>query len=219
VGVGNGLVLSGLLIAVMTASQGWCAEVCNDEFGQNFGDTVAGMSNDAFLIEEGCRTDKLKRLTRAVGAIRVFPKSGNGHDGHGEAQPNFANNLTGNGEKKSGRPIYIASSVEPATVETILFDFNSSRIRRDESKHLDEMASRLKQDGKQVSLLGYTCDIGTERYNQRLSESRANSVASFLRSKGVEIGRVEGKGACCAVSDEKPRNRRVEINTRLKEQP
>jgi outer membrane protein OmpA-like peptidoglycan-associated protein len=69
-----------------------------------------------------------------------------------------------------------------------------------------------------VSILGYTCSIGTAKHNQRLSKRRAAAVASLLRSKGVEIGQVGGKGACCAVSDVKKFNRRVEISSKVKEQ-
>ena len=66
--------------------------------------------------------------------------------------------------------------------------------------------------------IGHTDSIGTEAYNQRLSERRANAVKAYLVSKGIESDRVatEGKGELQPVASNKTKagraqNRRVEI--------
>jgi OOP family OmpA-OmpF porin len=69
-----------------------------------------------------------------------------------------------------------------------------------------------------VIATGHTDSIGTEAYNQKLSERRANTVKQYLISKGVPADRIyaEGKGELQPVASNKTRegraqNRRVEI--------
>ena len=71
---------------------------------------------------------------------------------------------------------------------------------------------------KLIHVEGHTDRIGTQEYNQKLSERRADAVKAYLVSKGVEKNRVytEGKGEKQPVADNKTKegkakNRRVEI--------
>ena len=68
-------------------------------------------------------------------------------------------------------------------------------IKPEDEPVLDEAAQMLMacQD---VSILieGHTCDIGTEAYNQILSERRANAVKDYLVGKGVAADRLETVG-------------------------
>ena len=73
-------------------------------------------------------------------------------------------------------------------------------------------------DLETIIAVGHTDSIGTEKYNQGLSERRAASVKSYLVSKGVDPNRIytEGKGELQPVASNKTRegraqNRRVEI--------
>jgi OmpA-OmpF porin, OOP family len=60
---------------------------------------------------------------------------------------------------------------------------------------LDE-AARILQDNPavRVTIEGYTDSIGSEAYNQRLSERRANAVKRYLVTQGVEADRLETRG-------------------------
>lgn len=109
---------------------------------------------------------------------------------------------------------------------TELFTFDSSEVNMPQPK-LQEIANALKSEGapKQIVIEGYTDRLGSEEYNQKLSERRANAVKNFLISSGVESDRLrtEGKGEAGAIvvcTDKnkadliaclKP-NRRVEID-------
>ena len=71
---------------------------------------------------------------------------------------------------------------------------------------------------KKVSLSGHTDNVGTEAYNQALSERRVNSVKDYVVKKGVDASRVAGQGfgESKPIADNKTRegrakNRRVEI--------
>lgn len=57
-------------------------------------------------------------------------------------------------------------------------------------------------------LTGYTCSLGAEAQNQKLSRQRADTVASLLRKNGYTVASVEGKGMLIG---DTPENRRVEI--------
>jgi OOP family OmpA-OmpF porin len=70
-------------------------------------------------------------------------------------------------------------------------------VRSDARDQLDELAQGLSgiEYGKIVTV-GYADRIGTQSYNLRLSQRRANSVKSYLVSKGIPAERIstEGRG-------------------------
>ena len=78
-----------------------------------------------------------------------------------------------------------------------LFAFNRSDIRKPQPK-LDQLAALLTANPQinSVHVTGYTDRLGTNNYNLKLSQKRANAVKSYLVSKGVAPGRViaVGKG-------------------------
>ena len=78
-----------------------------------------------------------------------------------------------------------------------LFDFDKAALRPAGRDALDSFVSKLRDDSPEtIMAIGHTDRIGTERYNQRLSEQRVASVKAYMVSKGVEPSRVytEGKG-------------------------
>ena len=92
---------------------------------------------------------------------------------------------------------------------------------------LDETATKIKGniDIELVLVTGHTDRIGSDAYNQKLSERRANAVKAYLVSQGVDAARLQavGKGesepvvACTGVKGKKAieclaPNRRVVIS-------
>ena len=73
----------------------------------------------------------------------------------------------------------------------INFDFDRSNIRPDEFETMHQVAKILNTyPGDKVQLSGYTCFIGTDEYNIRLSHRRIDSVMTYLTSKeGVDLNR------------------------------
>jgi outer membrane protein OmpA-like peptidoglycan-associated protein len=92
----------------------------------------------------------------------------------------------------------------------ILFGFDSAQLPQCERDKLDRLLANLPRSGK-YDLTGFTCSIGRDDYNEKLSLRRANVVAGIFKANGLNVGLVEGKGKCCPVSKEKQLNRRVEI--------
>ncbi len=99
------------------------------------------------------------------------------------------------------------------------FDFNKYNIRPEDAAVLDEAASILKDNPDvKVDVNGYTDSIGSEEYNLRLSEKRADSVVDYLEKQGVSADRLTPHGygktnfvASNKTSEGRAQNRRVEL--------
>lgn len=99
------------------------------------------------------------------------------------------------------------------------FDFDSTVIKPGFYTTMDKIANILLHYGKtQLTIIGHTDNVGTEQYNQVLSEQRAKAVNDYLIHKGVLIqrlayvGRGETAPRASNTTDEGRRlNRRVEI--------
>jgi outer membrane protein OmpA-like peptidoglycan-associated protein len=77
------------------------------------------------------------------------------------------------------------------------FDFDKAVLRDQVRSVLDEVAARLKDaEYDRLEIVGHTDRIGTEVYNQYLSERRAWAVARYLIQQGVPVNKlaVEGRG-------------------------
>ena len=75
--------------------------------------------------------------------------------------------------------------------EKILFDFNKFELKPQFYSVLDEISLVLTQNPKmKIEIRGHTDKIGTEDYNQRLSEKRAQMAKNYLVSKGIEQDRL-----------------------------
>ena len=101
----------------------------------------------------------------------------------------------------------------------ITFDFDSSTLKPQFTPILDNVAQTLTQYNQTVvEVAGHTDNVGTDSYNQALSERRANSVAAYLGSRGVMQQRMitvgAGESRPIASNDTesgRAQNRRVEI--------
>lgn len=71
-------------------------------------------------------------------------------------------------------------------VKPVQFDFDSDELKMEGAATLDCIAQVMDQVKRTITLAGYTCSVGTEEYNQRLSQRRAHAVRDYLLSKGVE---------------------------------
>lgn len=78
-----------------------------------------------------------------------------------------------------------------------LFDFNKAVLRPAGREALDEFLDKVKGIEPEVIIaIGHADRFGSDQYNQRLSEQRADAVKAYLVGKGIEPNRVyrEGKG-------------------------
>ena len=127
-------------------------------------------------------------------------------------------------------PQYPASVklAEPAQSEVItlsdagdvLFAFNQSELTPTAKSQLDSIMGKLEDaDVVSIKVVGFTDSVGSDTYNQALSQRRASSVAEYLLSQGVAPNKLtsEGKGESQPVADNetdegRAKNRRVELH-------
>jgi len=111
-------------------------------------------------------------------------------------------------------------------MRTVYFPFNVASLTPAAKAKLNSLSRALKSKSvASVRIIGFADEIGTESYNVRLSQQRANNVATYLRGKGIKVvgkSEVRGLGETASLSDcgdlkGKPlqdclwRDRRVEV--------
>ena len=125
----------------------------------------------------------------------------------------------------SGSAAISVASVTETTKRTIVlrginFDFDRATIKPEFEGVLDAAVEALKENpGVRVQVAGHTDSVGTDEYNQKLSERRAHAVLDYLSSHGIDGSRLSAVGfgeknsvADNATADGRSQNRRVELN-------
>jgi len=98
-------------------------------------------------------------------------------------------------------PVAEAPKCEP-TIDTItvdaekLFGYDKASLQKGAKPILDAAAEKIKANPeiKSVTITGHTDRIGSDKYNQKLSERRAKMVADYLTSQGVDAGLLTAVG-------------------------
>ncbi|MFA0086751.1 OmpA family protein [Vibrio sp. 10N.261.51.F12] len=128
------------------------------------------------------------------------------------------------------------TQVEPAPTETVAaavvmtktfeqasgqenFGFNSTSLDEERLSDFEPLVVLMTDHPESsVEIVGYTDSSGPEEVNQRISEERAESIAAYLESKGIERSRmtVSGMGESNPIADNstsegRAQNRRVEL--------
>jgi outer membrane protein OmpA-like peptidoglycan-associated protein len=105
------------------------------------------------------------------------------------------------------------------TLGDVLFDTGKADLNPGAARKLDQLAQFLTEyPGRRVQIDGFTDSVGTDSYNQDLSQRRADAVKSALRSRGIDSTRIVSQGygkefpmASNAGASGRQSNRRVEI--------
>lgn len=112
---------------------------------------------------------------------------------------------------------------EKFKLENIFYDLNEATLRSESQHSLDKLAEFLIENNLKIELSAHTDSRGSNRYNQKLSQRRAQSCVDYLLQKGVEkrniVARGYGEsqlvnhckdGVKCS-EDEHQENRRTEV--------
>jgi outer membrane protein OmpA-like peptidoglycan-associated protein len=111
--------------------------------------------------------------------------------------------------------------------EYLKFEFDKAELRQEDRELLSRVAGiLLSSQDYTVSVNGHTDDVGSDAYNQKLSERRAQAVRDYLVKAGVspEVLSVTGHGKALPLVQRgddtaRAKNRRVELaiaNTRIR---
>jgi outer membrane protein OmpA-like peptidoglycan-associated protein len=127
-------------------------------------------------------------------------------------------------KENQGCPVVKEEVVKKINVAAgnIFFVSGSTKLLAKSFKSLNEVAAILKKDADlKLDIEGHTDNTGSDKVNQPLSEKRARAVLDYLKSKGVDEGRMQsaGYGASRPIADNKTakgrtQNRRVELKLR-----
>ena len=76
-----------------------------------------------------------------------------------------------------------------------LFGFDKYNLRPEASETLNTLAQRLSDSKvESVRVEGHTDFMGSDKYNQELSEKRANTVSNYLVNRGVPAQKITAVG-------------------------
>lgn len=90
---------------------------------------------------------------------------------------------------------YLSPISKPVVIDNIFYDFDKATLRPESQKALDEMIKMLNDNPNVTIELGaHTDRKGTDRYNERLAQRRAQSVVDYLIAGGIAKERLEAKG-------------------------
>ena len=96
---------------------------------------------------------------------------------------------------KGARVERVGEGIQVTFESGLLFDFDSDVLRPEAKTNLRELAASLdKYPNTDLVIIGHTDALGSVSYNQRLSERRARSAATYLIAQGVSGSRIDARG-------------------------
>lgn len=127
--------------------------------------------------------------------------------------------------------IYLTLNLQPVNkvgekfvLENIYYDFDQSKIRPDAALILDKLVATMRNNPTlKIELSSHTDSRGAKKYNEKLSQRRAQAAVDYIVAKGIERDRLVAKGYGesrlvnkCAdgvdcTPDEHQANRRTEV--------
>ncbi len=136
------------------------------------------------------------------------------HTAEGLAMLAEARKLAGEAEMCGGKPR------EVIILKGVNFAFDSSELTPQSKGILGQWVTKMKEDQtNRVEVAGHTDSVGSDAYNQPLSERRAKSVVDYFVSQGVPANRIKAVGygqsrpiASNATDEGRAQNRRVELH-------
>jgi outer membrane protein OmpA-like peptidoglycan-associated protein len=126
------------------------------------------------------------------------------------------------GTDTATKPVAVIRRLVLTEQTKALFDFDKATIRPDAQQELAGVVQEMQENpALRAELVGHTDSIGSDAYNLRLSQRRAEAVRNYLVSRGIAADRIrtDWKGEAEPIAPNTTRegraqNRRVEITIR-----
>lgn len=143
------------------------------------------------VVERVVEREVIREIVREVPAAAPAPPPDSDFDGVYNPRDLCPNTLRGALVDENGCIV----KKQTLVVEDIHFEFDSNRLTPPTQIFLDGVADSLReQDDLTLEISGHTDSLGSDEYNQRLSQARAESVRNYLNGRGVRRDRVRAKG-------------------------
>ena len=89
----------------------------------------------------------------------------------------------------------LASITKPVLIDNIFYEYDKATLTAESTASLNELVKLLELNPNVTIELGSHCDFrGSDNYNQRLSQARAESVVEYLTAAGIEKERLTATG-------------------------
>lgn len=119
-------------------------------------------------------------------------------------------------------PYWVNIKFDPARsyrLDNVHFDTDKASLRPDSYTQLKELLEYLQRHEEiNIEIAGHTDNVGSDAHNLKLSQDRANTIRTYLLSKGIKASRItaKGYGAGQPVADNgtdagRQQNRRTEV--------
>lgn len=189
------------------------ARYIHDDFESGYGDIRYALGIEIPLFaERDAAVAEIERDARVVALIDGLADS----DGDGVIDEKDQCPGTPTGTRVTGEGCPLPKIME---LKGVTFEFDGTRLRPDAQTILDGASDvLLRYPDMKVEIAGHTDSVGSEAYNQNLSEGRAASVREYFIGKGVPDGQMTSKGygesqplVDNATAEGRERNRRVEL--------
>ena len=205
-------------IAVAVAVAGCAADGSMPTMGHREMGTIIGAAGGAVIGAVAYDKNRTKgALIGAVGGALAGGAVGRYMDDQKrDLEKNLANEIKTGVAKVEKLPNDV---VRVTMTNQTAFDFNSTEIKSGFYSTMDKLADVVVRYNKTaLTVVGHTDNVGSDSYNQKLSEQRALSVARYLEGKRVHSMRLatSGKGESQPLASNnsesgRQANRRVEI--------
>lgn len=193
--------LSNTEVCIYTIHVGPAHPFDNDAKGQAFLQELAGLTSCGFtqtddgLLEEAALNSFVREvfIGKKPGVpepvVEVPPQPPQPKDSDGDGVTDDMDQCPGTpkGAKVDERGCWV--------IPGVTFELDKAIVRPMFYPLLDDVVTVLNENpGMRVELDGHTCDLGTDKHNQGLSERRAKAVEGYLIDKGIEPSRLVPKG-------------------------
>ncbi|MRR34473.1 OmpA family protein [bacterium] len=187
-----------LTATLLWSMQGHAATVLQKSYVYHYESARDAADNRQFVIcANPPRTSLVAELSPPPIAVRF---------GSDPAKPSESPKETRSAETVPALPV-----PQTTLVETIHFALDSAKVR--DRQALALLARNLKSDTALIGVRvkGFTCDLGSKSYNDRLALRRAEAVAEVLGEEGFRVVEIGGEGKCCYAPGARQNSRRAEI--------
>lgn len=117
-----------------------------------------------------------------------------GANGYLNAKQQFTSDMEEE-DAEYGVDFILAAMTKPQVIENIFYDYNKATLRPESKQALDSMVQVLNDNPYITIEMGsHTDRVGSDEYNNKLSEARAKSVVDYLIENGVDSARLQYHG-------------------------
>ncbi len=194
------------------AMQGFVMQVDEEDYLKGAGDKLStksfnanfldGVTVDLYIVEDSVEVLMQRSITKGDGRYFVDFEPNNRYRVVLSRSGYFSNHVEVDtrGMNKSDtlfQNVGLGLRTDAAVVvENILFEFDSSDLTDDSRAKIDEGMLRVLIENPEiiVEIGAHTDNKGSDSYNQRLSQQRAESVIGYIASRGISKNRLKAKG-------------------------